>query len=50
MLNEEPNNNDVMHIANIMLNKAPNGIDTTHIGNNVRLTVVGAQQFSMAAI
>ena len=50
VLNEAPNNNDVMHIANIMLNEAPNINDDTRVGNNVRLTVMDAQQFSMAAI
>ena len=50
VLNEAPNNNDVMHIANIVLNKAPNINDDTHVGNNVRLTAMGAQQFSMVAI
>ena len=50
VFNEMPNNNDVMCIANIMLSKAPNSNDVTHVGNNVRLTAVGAQQFSMVAI
>ena len=50
MLNEVPYNNDITHIANIVLNEAPNNNDATHIGNNVRLTALGAQQFSMAAI
>ena len=47
MLNGVPNNNDVMRIVNIMLNEAPNSNDAMHIGNNVRLTAVGAQQFSI---
>ena len=47
MLNEAPNNNDVKRVANIMLNVAPNSNDDTRVRNNVRLTAVGAQQFSM---
>ena len=47
MLNEAPNNNDVKRVANIMLNEAPNSNDDTRVRNNVRLTAVGAQQFSM---
>ena len=43
-------NNDVKCVANIVLNKAPNSNDATRVGNNVRLTAVGAQQFSMVAI
>ena len=52
MLNEAPNNNDVMCVANIMLNKVPNGDDATRIANNVCLTTctMGTQQFSMAPI
>ena len=50
MLNEAPNNNHIMRVANIMLNEVPNSNDATHIENTVRLTAVGAQQFSMAAI
>ena len=50
MLNEAPNNNDITHIANIVLNEAPYSNDATCIGNNVHLTAVGAQQFSMVAI
>ena len=50
MLNEVPNNNDVKRVANIVLNEAPNRNVATHVGNNVRLTAVGAQQFSMATI
>ena len=49
VLNEAPNNNDIMRIANIMLNKAPYSNDATHIGNNVCLTAMGAQQFAMTA-
>ena len=50
MLNEVSNNNDVTCIANIVLNEAPNSNDDMRVGNNVRLTAMGAQQFSMAAI
>ena len=50
MLNKAPNNNDVVHIASIVLNGEPHSNDATCIGNNVRLTAMGAQQFSMAAI
>ena len=50
MLNEVPNNDYVMRVANIMLNEVPNTNDTTSIGNNVRLTAMGTQQFSMVAI
>ena len=50
VLNEVPNNNDVMRVANIMLNEVPNSNDAMRVGNNVCLTAVGAQQFSMAAI
>ena len=37
MPNDVPNNNDVMRVANIVLNE-------------VHLTTMGAQQFSMAAV
>ena len=50
VLNEAPNNNDVKRVANIVLNEAPNSNDATCVGNNVRLSAVGAQQFSMVAI
>ena len=57
MLNEAPKNNDVKRVANDIkrvannvFNEAPNSNDTTHVGINVRLTAVGAQQFSMATI
>ena len=33
-----------------MLNEAPNSNDTMRIANNVYLTTMGAQQFSMIAI
>ena len=49
MLYEVPNNN-VTRIANVVLNEAPNSHNTTHIGNNVRLTAMGAQHFSVAVI
>ena len=38
-----------MRIANIMLNEAPNSNDAMHIVNNVHLTTMGVQQFSLAA-
>ena len=50
MLNEVPNNNDVMRVGNIMLNEVLNSNNTTRIGNNVPLTAVGAQQFPMVDI
>ena len=52
MLNEVPNNNNVRRIGNIVLNKAPiaNSNDATCVENNVRLTAMCRQQFSMAAI
>ena len=50
MLNKAPNNNDVKRVANIVSNEAPNCNDAMRIGNNVRLTVVGTQQFLMVAI
>ena len=50
MLNKVCNNNDVTCVANIMLNEAPNSNDTMGVVNNVCLTAVGAQKFSMAAI
>ena len=49
-LNKVPNNNEVMCIANIMLNEVPNSNDATSIRYYVCLSVMGAQQFSMAAI
>ena len=50
VLNEATNNNDVKCIVNIVSNEVPNSNNATHIGNNVRLTAVGTQQFSIAAI
>ena len=50
MLNEEPNNNDVKRVANNVFKEAPNSNDATRVGINVRLTAVGAQQFSMVTI
>ena len=35
MLNEAPNNNDIMCITNIVLNEAPNSNDITCIANIV---------------
>ena len=50
MLNEAPNNNEIMCVANTVLNEAPNSNDATLVVNNVCLITMGAQQFSMAAI
>ena len=50
VLNEVPNNNDITCVANIVLNEVPYSNDATRVGNNVRLTAMGAQHFSMAAI
>ena len=49
-MNKTPNNNDFKHITDIMLNEAPNSNNAMRIENNVRLTAVGAQQFSMVVI
>ena len=52
VLNEVPNNNDITCIENMVLNEVPNSNDATHVVNNMRLTTMGVQQFSiiMAAI
>ena len=50
MLNEASSNNDIMRVANIVFNAAPNSNDAMCIGNNVRLTAMGTQQFSVVAI
>ena len=50
MLNKAHNNNGVKCVTDIELNEAPNNNDATRVGNNVCLTAVDAQQFSMAAI
>ena len=50
MLNEVPNNNDVMRVANIVLNEAPNSNDATCVANNVHLSTMRTQQFSVVAI
>ena len=50
MLNKVPNNNDITYIANIVLNEAPNSSNAMCVVNNVCLTIMGAQLFSMAAI
>ena len=44
------NNNDVKSIANNMVKVVPNSNKAMRVGNNVHLTAVGEQQFSMAAI
>ena len=49
VLNEIPNNSDIMHIEN-MVNKAPNSNEAMRVVNNMHLTTKGAQQFLMAAI
>ena len=49
MLNKAPNNNDSMCVANIELNNVPNSNDAMCIVNNVSLTSMGTQQFSMVA-
>ena len=38
------------YVANNVLNEAPKSNDATHIVNNVCLTTMGTQKFSMAAI
>ena len=50
MFNKALNSNNITCIENMVLNEAPNGNDTTHVANNVCLTTMEAQQFSMAAI
>ena len=50
MLKEEPNNNDIMLVANIMLNKGSNSNDAMPLEKNVCLTAVGTQQFSVVVI
>ena len=42
MLNEAPNNNDFMHMVNIVLNDVPNSNNATYIMNSVCLTIMGA--------
>ena len=44
------NKNDVTRVANMVLNEEPNSYDAMRVGNNVCLTAMGVQQFSMAAI
>ena len=50
MLNEVPNNNEVVGVANIMLNEVSKNNDAMHVLNNVLLTTMSTQQFSVAAI
>ena len=50
MLNKVFNNNDVTRVENMVLNEAPNSNDAMRAVNNVHLTTIGTQQFSMAAI
>ena len=42
MLNEVPNNNNVMHVENMVLNEVPNSNDATRVANNMHLTIIGA--------
>ena len=49
-MNGTSNNHNVMHVANVVLNEVPNSNDAICVANNVCLTAVGTQQFSMAAI
>ena len=39
-----------MRAENIVLNKVPNCNDAMHVGNNVHLTAMGTQKFSMVAV
>ena len=48
VLNEA--HNDFTQVANTMLNETPNSNDATCKANNVHLTIMGAQQFSMVGI
>ena len=51
MLNKAPNNNDITLVDNMVLNKAANSNNATlPVANNVCLTTMGTQQFSMVAI
>ena len=49
MLKEAPNNNDPTRIANV-LNEAPNRNGATGVANNMRLTTIGAKQFSIVIV
>ena len=50
MLKNVPNNKDITWVVNIVLNDAPNSNDTKLVANNVCLTTMGGQHFSMVAI
>ena len=50
MLNKAPNNNDISHVTNIVLNEVSNSNNAIHETNNLHLTTMGTQQFSMVAI
>ena len=50
MLNKVPNNSDISHVANIVQNEVSNSNDDMREANNLHLTTIGTQQFSMAAI
>ena len=47
MLNEVPDNTDITRVANTILNEVPNSTDVICIVNDMHLTTMGAQQFSM---
>ena len=47
VLNKAPNNSDIMCVENMVV---PNSNDTTRVANNMNLTTMGAQQFSILAI
>ena len=47
MLNEVPDNTDITCVTNIILNEVPNSTDVMCIANDMCLTTMGAQQFSM---
>ena len=47
MLNEVHDNTNITSVANVILNEVPNSTDATCIANDMYLTTMGAQQFSM---
>ena len=47
MFNKVPNNNDATCVASIELYEVPNRNDSALVRNNVHITAMGAQQFSM---
>ena len=53
MIKEAPSNDDSTRVAianSYVLNEAPNRNDATGLVNNVRLTTMGAIQFSIAPV